>query len=211
MPIVKLPGGQLRDEIRLPLYDTVSIESAESPVATRTFFSNIQGKPKSWTNLKQPGSLETAVSYRIQGMAIDAINVNAVNRNVIPEVVQFSSLRLHVGEKDYWEGPMNFAAGRIYQNAAAAATTLTAAATPAVVDTYLLQHLGDVAIQGIMFPGDHFVDINPLQNFFVEWVCGAGQAPFTFNAGELTQATAGGGFRTIWMLSLKGLQRRPVQ
>lgn len=210
MPIVKLPGGQLRDEIRLPLYDTVSIESAESPIATRSFFSNIQGKPRSWTNLKQPGSLETAVSYRIQGMAIDCYNVNAINRNVIPEVVQFSSLRLHVGEKDYWEGPMNFAAGRVYQNAAVAAQTQTAAG-PYVADAYLLQHLGDNAIQGIMFPGDHFVDINPLQNFFVEWTCGAGVAPFTFNAAELAQATAGGGFRTIWMLSLKGLQRRPVQ
>lgn len=205
MPIVKLPGGQLRDEIRMPLYDTLVQDAAESPVATRTFFSNIQGKPLSWTNLRQPGSLETAVSYRIQGMAIDALNVYAANRQLLPLVVQFSSLRLHVGEKDYWNGPMNFAAGRVKQNAAVATTVA------ATTSEFLLQHFGDEAIQGIMFPGDHFVDINPLQQFFVEWVCGAGQAPYAMTGAEIAAATPAAATRVLYMLSLKGLQRRPVQ
>jgi len=205
MPIVKLPGGQLRDEIRMPLYDTINQAEAEAATGTRVFFQNIQGKPLAWTNLRQPGSLETAVSYRIQGMSIDVSNVNAANRNLLAVVNQFSSLRLHVGEKDYWNGPMNFAAGRVKQNAA---TATTVAAT---TENFLLQHFGDEAIQGVMFPGDHFVDINPLQNFFVEWVCGAGVAPFAMNALEIGQSAPAAGTRILWMLSLKGLQRRPVQ
>jgi len=205
MPIVKLPGGQLRDEIRMPLYDTIQQVTAESPVGTRVFFQDIQGKPLSWTNLRQPGSLETAVSYRIQGMAIDALNVYEGNRRLLPLVVQFSSLRLHVGEKDYWNGPMNFAAGRVKQNAAVATTV------PDTTEAFILQHFGDEAIQGIMFPGDHFVDINPLQNFFVEWVCGAGGATYAMSAAEIADATPDAGTRVLYMLSLKGLQRRPVQ
>lgn len=205
MPIVKLPGGQLRDEIRMPLYDTIQQEALQSPVASRVFFQDIQGKPLAWTNLKQPSSLETAVSFRIQGMAIDAINVNAANRLILGTIVQFSSLKLHVGEKDYWNGPMNFAAGRVKQNAAVATTVA------ATTSDYCLQHFGDEAIQGVMFPGDHFVDINPLQNFFVEWVCGAGQAPFAMTAGEIAAGTPAAATRMLYMLSLKGLQRRPVQ
>lgn len=210
MPIVKLPGGQLRDEIRMPLYDTINQAAAEAATGTRVFFQSISGKPLAWTNLRQPGSLETAVSYRIQGMSIDASNVNLANQDLLEVVKQFSSLRLHVGEKDYWNGPMNFAAGRLKQNAAITATTQTAPGA-AVTAAILNQHYGDEAIQGVMFPGDHFVDINPLQNFFVEWVCGAGTAPFAMSAAEIAQSTPAAGTRVLWMLSLKGLQRRPVQ
>ncbi len=204
MPIVKLPNGQLRDEIRLTLYDTVDIDAAEAPEGNRLFFTDIQGKSLAETNLVQPGMLQTAVSYRIQGMALDCANVYAGNRQALSLITQCSSLRLHIGEKDYWAGPMLFATGRLKQNAAAAATTQTAPGA-AVVDSYLLQHFGDEAIQGIMFPGDHYVDINPLQNFFVEWICSG------MSAAEEAAATPVANTRLRFLLSLKGLQRRPVQ
>jgi len=199
MPIVKLPNGYLRDEIRLPLYDTVTIVAAEAPEATRFFFQNIQGKSPAETNLRQPGSLETAVSYRIQGMAVDCQNIYAANRQALALIMENSFLRLHIGEKDYWLGPMLFAAGRIKQNAAVATTVA------ATTESYVLQHFGDEAIQGVMFPGDHYVDINPLQNFFVEWGC------LGMTAAEETLATLAANTRLKFMLSLKGLQRRPVQ
>lgn len=205
MPIVKLPGGQLRDEIRMPLYDTLIQDAAESPVGTRTFFSNVQGKPRSMTNLRQANLLETAVSFRIQGLAIDAQNVYGANSELLALVMENSSLRLHVGEKDYWEGPMTFAAGRV-KGSFAAATTVAATTINNVN-----QHFGDEAIQGILFPGDHFVDVNPLQSFFVEWVCGAGSVPYAMTAAEIADSTPAANTRVRWMLSLKGLMRRPVQ
>ena len=58
MPIVRLPQGSLRDEIRLPLYDTVTLAAAESPVGVRRFFSNVQGKSRARTNLRQTTSLK---------------------------------------------------------------------------------------------------------------------------------------------------------
>jgi len=205
MPIVKLPGGFLRDEIRLPLFDTIIQEAGESPVGSRSFFSNTQGKPLAMTNLKQPGSLETAVSYRIQGMSLDCQNIYDANYSALALIMETSSLRLHVGEKDYWAGPMVFAAGRLKQNAAVATTVA------ATTEGRIYQHFGDEAIQGIMFPGDHFVDVNPLQQFFVEWVCGAGGATYGLSAAEIALATPAANTRLRYMLSLKGLQRRPVQ
>lgn len=209
MPIVKLPGGYLRDEIRLPLFDTLILESGQSPVGTRQFFSSVQGKPRSMTNLRQNNMLETAVSYRILGMAIDCQNLYDDNYAALGLIMENSSLRLHIGEKDYWEGPMLFAAGRIKQNSALAAATTVAATTIQNARTY--QHFGDEAVQGIMFPGDHFVDVNPLQGFFVEWVCGAGSAPYAMTAEEISAATPAMNTRLRFMLSFKGLLRRPVQ
>lgn len=210
MPIVKLPGGQLRDEIRMPLYDSLDQVAAESPIATRVFFQDVQGKPRSMTNLRQNGLLETAVSYRIQGFAIDVDNVYANLRQGLQLIMEQSSLRLHVGEKDYWEGQMRFAAGRVKT---VAAVGNTAPAAPVAIDTVSLvnQHFGDEAIQGVMFPGDHFVDVNPLQAFYLEWVCGAGGAPYAMTPAEAALGTPAAGQRLRWVASLKGLMRRPVQ
>lgn len=209
MPIVRLPGGYLRDEIRLPLFDTIILDAGESPVGTRQFFSDVQGKPNSMTNLKQNNMLETAVSYRVLGMAIDAQNIYYDNYEALALIMENSSLRLHIGEKDYWQGPMLFAAGRLKQNSALAAATTVAATTIENATTY--QHFGDEAVQGILFPGDHFVDINPLQSFFVEWVCGAGSGDYAMTAAEITASTPAANTRIRFMMSLKGLLRRPVQ
>lgn len=209
MPIVKLPGGYLRDEIRLPLFDTIILAANESPVGTRSFFSDIQGKPRSMTNLRQNNLLETAVSYRILGMAIDSQNIYDENYEALALIMENSSLRLHIGEKDYWEGPMLFAAGRLKQNAAVAVATTTADTD--LQEARVYQHFGDEAIQGVMFPGDHFVDVNPLQSFYVEWVCGAGSGPYAMTAAEIAAATPAVDTRLKFMLSFKGLLRRPVQ
>ena len=196
MPIVRLPEGDLRDEIRNPLYDTVDLTGALSGT-TYNFFSSVLNKTLAQTNLKQNGQLETAVSFRVQGLALDAQNVVSTESFVLPIILERSSIRLHIGEKDYWSGPARFAAGRVQQNAA-----FDASAAP----TYaLLQQYGWAAVQGVMFSAKHVVDINPLQSFFMQWIIdtidATNAARATVTVGEVLKAVG----------SLKGLLRRPVQ
>lgn len=193
MPILRLPKGSLRDEIRQPLYDTLTIAAAESPIATRSFFSSVQGKPKSQSNLKQNNILETAVSYRIQGMALDAQNIYAANAAALPLIQENSSVKIKIGEKDYWEGNMVFLTGRIWQHASAAAAPL------------VRQQFGGHAVQPVMLKGKHVVDINPLQSFTAEWSCSG------MTATEITASTPAANTQLKFIFSFKGLLRRPVQ
>jgi hypothetical protein len=195
MPIVTLPGGQVRDEIRQPIYDTIDLTPAVSPVGTTRFFSNVQGKSLAKTNLRQNNLLETAVSFRIQGLCLDSQNDNIANAGVLSVLMIRSSLRLHVGEKDYWSGCSRYAAGRMWSMA-----ETTVAAT-----SVLLQQYGFSAIQPVVFQGKHVIDINPLQSFFAEWVIDP------LIAVELAAATPAAATTVSFAFSLKGLQRRPVQ
>lgn len=197
MPIVRLPKGSLRDEIRVPLYDTITIASGDTLAGTRQFFSNVQGKPRSRTNLKANNILETAVSYRVQGMALDAENIYFANRSHLPLIVQNSSVRVRIGEKDYWEGPATFLSGRLHEFSSATA------ASPAGDVTH--QRLGANAVQPVMLRGKHVVDINPLQAFFAEWVIS------DLSATETSAAALAANTRIHYIFSFKGLLRRPVQ
>lgn len=193
MPILRLPKGSLRDEIRVPLYDTITLESGYTPAGSRQWFSSVQGKARSRTNLKANNILETAVSYRVQGMALDCENIYYANRAAIPLLIQNSSVRVRIGEKDYWEGAAVFLSGRTHERD----STFDANVTH--------QRLGDVAVQPVMLQGKHVVDINPLQSFFAEW-----------NVGDLTAAETAAvaleaDTRLHFIFSFKGLLRRPVQ
>jgi hypothetical protein len=202
MPIVRLPKGSLRDEIRIPLYDTITQAAAESPVGIRNFFSSVQGKSRARTNLRQNNLLETAVSYRVQGLALDAQSFYAANIRVLPIVMENSSLRLRIGEKDYWEGTMVFAAGRLNSELTRSSGTGEAAGT-----VLMYQRFGDQAVQPVVLTGKHVVDINPLQSFNAEWTVSSAD----LTAGEITDATPAASTNIKYTFSLKGLQRRPVQ
>ena len=204
MPIVTLPGGELRDEIRQPLYDTVDLAAGDALAGIRRFFSSVttstnQPKSLAMTNMKQPGSLETAVSFRCQGMAFDAMNTTPANASLLSVIIQKSSLSLNVGVKNYWQGPARFAAGRYLQHASNGTNAVLALGT-------LFQQFGWPAIQPIVFQGKHVIDINPLQNFQVVW---------EINSQDLTATeaalTVGVGTDLPIVSSLKGLLRRPVQ
>lgn len=201
MPIVRLPKGSLRDEIRIPLYDTITQAAAESPVGIRSFFSSVQGKSKARSNLRQNNLLETAVSYRVQGLAIDAQNFYTANLQVLPVVMENSSLRLRIGEKDYWEGNLVFLAGRIDLTASAATTVA------ATTINNIYQRFGAQAVQAVVLSGKHVVDINPLQSFFAEWTVSSAD----LSAAEITAGTPAASTNVKYTFSLKGLQRRPVQ
>lgn len=198
MPIVSLPGGQLRDEIRQPLVDTVTLEPGEGLAGNRRFFESIQGKNLAQTNMTINGQLPTATSFRVQGLSMDAQNVVAANVLALPTLLAKSSMRLFIGEKDYWKGPTRFVAGRMQSFAA-----LDNQAAPT---SLYHQQFGWSAIQAICFAGRHVIDINPLQSFYVEWVQDA-----------TTLATAEAAFTVAantdipFVCSLKGLLRRPVQ
>ena len=198
MPIVRLPKGSLRDEVRQPLYDTITQAAAESPIGIRQFFSSVQGKSLARTNLSQNNILPTAVSYRVQGLGFDSQNFYAANKAILPIIMENSSLRLHIGEKDYWQGNLTYACGRLWSQFALAGPTLA---------ENVYQRMGEVAVQAVILAGKHVIDINPLQNFFAEWVV----ASSDLTGAEVTAATPASSTTVRYLFSLKGLQRRPVQ
>jgi hypothetical protein len=193
-----LPGGELRDEIRQPLYDTITLAAGDSILGTRRFFSSnvlTSGAPKSiaQTNLEQSGSLPTATSFRVQGLCVDADNNDQNGNNIflLPIFGRSSSVSLQVGVKNYWNSPLRFAAGRMQQTIGSVAQ--------------LYQQYGWAAVQPVVFQGKHVIDINPLQNFQIVWQTlaqdmTAAQAAFTVSTTDL-----------YFVASLKGLLRRPVQ
>lgn len=199
MPRVKSPDGELRDEIRQPLYDGIYQAAAESPIGQRSFFSNVQGKAKYLTNLRQNNLLEATVSFRVMGLHLDAQNVYTDNVSLLPLVMEFSFFNFKVGEKDYWQGNGVYAAGRLSQHASAATTV----AATTINNVY--QRYGDTAVQGVLLTGKHVIDIPPLQSFRVDWSVEG------MNAGEIAAATPAAATRILYLFSLKGLQRRPVQ
>lgn len=192
MPIVRLPSGELRDEIRQPVYDTLTIAATVSPIGERDFFSAVQGKSKIETNLRQNNLLETAVSYRIQGLALDAQNIYALNAGALPLIMENSSFALRVGEKTYWEGNGTYLGGRVDASFAA-------------VTDRVYQKLGIAAVQPVILQGKHVIDINPLQSFNAHWSCAG------MSAAEIILATPAADTNLKFLFSLKGLLRRPVQ
>lgn len=199
MPIITLPGGELRDEIRQPLFDTVVLAAASVAAGIRRFFVSNQtagGAPKSLaqTNMEQPGSLPTATSYRVQGVTIDSDNVEEANSAFLPLFLRKSSVSLQIGVKNYWQSPLRFACGRMETDLAAGG----------VAQVY--QQYGWSAVQPVILQGKHVVDINPLQNFQIVWETAA--ADLTAAEAALTVAA---GTDLVFVASLKGLLRRPVQ
>lgn len=191
MPIVRLPGGSLRDEIREPLYDTLDIITGDTIEQKRTFYTAVQGKSKSLTNLRQNNLLETAVSFRVQGMACDVQNFRATNILIVPLILEHSSIEFKVGEKTYWEGPMRFVAGRVRaQNGGLSET---------------FQQHGDASVATVVLHGKHVVDINPLQSFQIDWIID------NMTAAEVVSSNPSAGTKLRYVFSLKGLKRRPVQ
>lgn len=209
MPIITLPGGELRDEIRQPTYDTITLAAGDTLAGIRRFFaSNVNvtgGAPKSLaqTNMDQPGSFPTATSYLLQGLCVDADNqslsaATATNLQILPVFLRKSSVSLQVGVKNYWQSPLRFACGRMQSEFA------TAVGAVPLFAGY--QQYGWAAIQPIVFQGRHVVEINPLQNFQLVWQT---------LADDLTAAEAGlavaAATDLVFVASLKGLLRRPVQ
>lgn len=184
---LKIANGAIRDQIRQEIYDTITIAAAESPIGDRSFFSNVQGKAKYLTNLRQNNMLEGQVSYRVQGLSIDAHNYDAAMFAALPLIMEHSALKFRVGEKIYFEGPMRFACGKI--------NTLN----PDFVQ------FGAPKFVGLVFKGNETVDLAPLQTFVIDWSCAG------MSAAEVVLATPVAGGKLSFVSALRGLMRRPVQ
>lgn len=198
MPIIRLPNMELRDEIRQPLYDTQDLDGAASSLAgIRYFFQDVTGKTKTETNMTQNGQLGAATSFRVQGLAIDAHNVLLANQQLLPVFLENSFIQLNIGEKNYWQSPARYVAGRMYEDATSGTT---------VAGGVLLQQFGWAAVAPVVFGARHVVDINPLQPFSVLLQTDALSTEEQTAVGAIAT-----GRKIRLVMSLKGLQRRPVQ
>lgn len=201
MPIVTLPGGEIRDEIRQPLYDTIELTGPTGIAGVYNFFSSIvtpAGQPKTIakTNMTTPGQLQTAVSFRTQGLCLDISNFLVANATVtspVAVILERGGLEFNVGVKNYWQGPSRFAMGRL----------TTDNDTGALVS----QQSGWPSIQPVIFQGRHVVDINPLQNFLVKLSINTQDLIASEQSATLVAANT----QISLLASLKGLLRRPVQ
>lgn len=113
MPRVRLANGELRDQIRLDIFDTIIQAVGQSLEGTQKFFVDTANKEASQSNLSTSGLFENQVSYLVQGLGFDALTFNLENQKLLPQIMDASSLNFEVGEKSYWRGPLRFVAGRI--------------------------------------------------------------------------------------------------
>ena len=182
--------------MRQPAYDTIVLSAGEGVAGIRRFFASNQtatGAPKSLaqTNLEQPGSFPTATSFRVQGLTVDADNGAIANNALLPVFLRKSSVSLQVGVKNYWQSPLRFACGRMQTNLDSASS---------------YQQYGWPSVQPVVFQGKHVIDINPLQNFLLTW--SVAQTDLTAAESALV---VDAGTDLVFVASLKGLLRRPVQ
>lgn len=114
MPRVRLSNGELRDQIRLDIFDTITQEVGQVLSGSRQkFFQDTANKSEIDTNLNISGFFENQVSYLVQGVGFDALTYSTNDVKLLPQIQDKSSLTLSVGEKDYWKAPLRFASGRI--------------------------------------------------------------------------------------------------
>lgn len=113
MPRVTLKNGELRDQIRMDLYDSLYQGPTDSLRGVQKFFTNTQGKSLVDTNMRLNGTLENQVSFLVQGIGLDAIVYDAGNDVVIAEMLDMSATTLVIGEKEYLRAPARFITGKI--------------------------------------------------------------------------------------------------
>jgi hypothetical protein len=115
MPRVKLASGALRDQIRIDIFDSLVQDLATSITGITEYFSNVQAKGSTDTNLRLNRNLENQVSYLVQGIGYDAKVRDAADSGILPLFLDHASLKLKIGEKIYWEGALRFITGHIAQ------------------------------------------------------------------------------------------------
>ena len=199
MPVVKVQTAEGKvvklDQIRQPIFDTIVLNSTSTLNGVKKFFDTVQGKAAYLTNLKRNSSFEKNVSYRVQGLALDANIVSntaaALNELFLPRFIERTALTLKIGEKNYWEGSARYASGRL--NVFHAITGTTAAG-------FHFAQMGAPAVAGIVLSGKDAIDIPELQTFYVDML-----------TTDFAGVTIPAGVEILIACSLKGLMRRPVQ
>lgn len=200
MPRIKTQNGDVLEEVQQHVYDTYDLAAAQDPskIGVISFFSAVQGKPLSQTNLKQNNMLESKTSFRCTGMALLSQTYAAGNVLVLPTLMEKSYLQFNVGTKAYWEGNASQAAGRIYQVSA-----MSGQAAPGTERS--LVSLGAPAARSVAFSRLHVVDIEELTSFNVKWGIEG------LSAADIGNATPAANSPVRFICTLYGLMRRAVQ
>lgn len=195
MTRLAVPGKQaIRDQLREPIYDTIVIGAGENPSGKQfVFFENVQGKGKHLTNLRQPKILEGQVSFLIDTITLEAQINDAGNAKALNTLINYSSAKLRIGEKDYYEAPTRFLTGGLYVEHVLAAG-----------DSYYA-HTQSMAQHGLKLKGNDRLEIAPLQSFELQW--NVASIPAAMQAG----ATPAADTEIMMVAKLQGLRRRPVQ
>ena len=191
MPRYQDERGHVFDQIQESIFDSITLTDASVLNSTRSFFSDVQGKNDIDTNLRQNSILESKVSFQVQGMAIDAqVYSTGANITLLPELQEKSSMRLVIGEKDYWKGQMRMLTGKL--------NVVHELAGGTDAERYFAQY-GLPKEHGLMFARGNHIVIPELQSFRLEWK--TANLVATIAAGSSVKFTA----------QLKGFLRRPVQ
>jgi hypothetical protein len=192
---VQGPSGKivLLDQIRQDAFDTITLDENSTINEEREFFSNIQGKKPYQTNLNQANLLEKNVSFLIMAMQLDAHVTDAENANFLAQLSEYSSIRLKIGERDFWKGAARFVTGKIYSEGYASTTV-----ADTTIEKYYQQY-GCTTNNGVLFGKD----AHEIPSLFSFKVIMASSVP----AGVAVAA----GTEVNLVMRLKGLQRRPVQ
>lgn len=111
MPRVKLATGEIRDQIRMALFDTIVQDG--SLLGDNKFFQTIEKKTIVDTNMRIQGTLEQGVSFLVQGVGLDAIVYATGLDLVIADVLDHSACVLTIGEKEYLRAPTRHVAGKV--------------------------------------------------------------------------------------------------
>lgn len=186
MPRVKLASGALRDQIRIDLFDTLVQAVGASITGINEFFSDVQAKASFDTNLRLNRNLENQVSYLVQGIGYDAKVRDAADSEILPLFLDHASLKLKIGEKDYWQGALRFITGSIAQEGG------------------FLAQFDSFDNAKYILKGNDSIAIPPLQTFALILEVGG----YTVAEQTLSQPTAN---PIKHYARLLGLQRRPVQ
>lgn len=112
MPRVTLKNGELRDQVRIDLFDSL-YQPLTSWRGIQKFFTNTQSKSLVDTNMRLNGTLENQVSFLVQGIGMDAITYAAGLDLVLAEILDKSAVKLVIGEKEYLRAPTRFITGKI--------------------------------------------------------------------------------------------------
>jgi hypothetical protein len=180
---------------RQPLYDTMIVKSVSDINGEYRFFSSTQGLPLHLTNLRQNNSLEKGRSFELQGVAIEAVNMDETKPKALYLLARNSSIELVISEKVYLEMPVAMAAGKMYQESSRAG---------AVDSALVLQQFGAPSHMPISF-GNRPLEIASQQTFFVRWKTAQ------LAGAELASATPTAGQDLHIRMVLKGTLTKPIQ
>lgn len=203
MPIVKLPGGFIRDETFVMLDARYTLQARKPlPKDPPVFFSGdtkntepVTGFNRVYTDdygghhVIKSGHLENACSFRIKRIMLDIFSVGELAADICPAFVAGMITKLIVGEKTYLKSSNQYM-NKLKESGVAG--------FPGLLGFRMMNHV---------FSRKHVIDLHPLQGF-------KGESEFDFPLNDAS-------FKRKWecqpdgsgillIMRLRGILRRPI-